>query len=104
MPKLRVDPGVDRLRQHLAQRLRHLRANSRMRLAEIVAARVERTAQRTDRAGIGGAGGHVLPLEQNLADTELERLAGLPATLRVSGAVIFFVGRPGDQPRAEGGD
>ena len=97
MPELRVDPGVDRLRQHLAQRLRHLRADSRMRLAEIVTARVERTAQRADRAGIGGAGGHVLRLEAVLADAALDLFDVLPAPSWLARNVIFAVGCPGDQ-------
>ncbi len=104
MPELGIDPGVDRLRQHLAQRLRHLRANSRMRLAEVVAARVERTAQRADRPGIGGAGGHVLGLERMLADTALDRFEILPAPLRFARDVIFSVRSPRDQRRGDEGD
>ena len=55
VPELRIDPRVDRLRQQLAEGFRDLRLDSRMRLAQIVAAGVERTAQRADRAGIGRA-------------------------------------------------
>ena len=75
-----------------------------MRLAQIVAARVERTAQRTDRAGIGRAGGHVLGLERVLADTALDRFEILPAALRLARDVIFAVGGPGDQRRGDEGD
>jgi hypothetical protein len=46
-----------------------LRLNPRMRLAAIAAARVERTAQRADRSGIGRARRHVLGIEGVLADT-----------------------------------
>src|SRR6185312_14581716 len=74
MPELGVDAGIDRLRHQFAERLRYLRLDPRMRLAEILAARVERTAERTDRAGIGRARGHVLRLESVLAETALDRL------------------------------
>ncbi len=104
MPELGVDPGVDRLRQQFAQRLRYLRADPRVRLAEIVAAGVKRTAERTDRAGIGGAGGHVLRLERMLADTALDRLEILPASFGFARDVIFAVGRPCDQGRGDEGD
>src|SRR6202048_785495 len=60
--ELRIDPGVDRLRQEFAEGFRNLRLDPRMRLAEIVAARVKRTAQRANRAGIGGTRRHVLRL------------------------------------------
>ena len=75
-----------------------------MRLAEIVAARIERAAQRTDRAGIGRAGGHVLRFERMLADTALDRFQVLPAPLRLARDVIFAVGGPGDQRRGDKGD
>src|SRR5262245_22902594 len=70
-----------------------------MRLAEIVAPCVERAAQRADRAGIGGAGGHVLRLEGMLADAALDRLDILPAPFWLSRDVVFPVRRPGDQRR-----
>src|SRR3954469_19704589 len=104
MSELRVDPVIDRLRQYLAQRLRHLRANARMRLAEIVAACVERAAQRADRAGISGAGGHVLGLERMLADAALNRFEVLPAPLRLARDVVFAVGNPCDRWRGDEGD
>ena len=69
-----------------------------------MAARVKRAAQRTDRPGIGGAGGHVLRLERVLADTALDRLEVLPATLGLACDVIFAVGRPSDQGRGDEGD
>ncbi len=75
-----------------------------MRLAEVVAARIERTAQRADRSGIGRAGGHVLGLERVLADTALDRFQILPASFRLARDVIFAVGRPCDQRRGDKGD
>ena len=97
MPELRIDPGIDRLRQQRAERLGDLRLDPRMRLAEVVAARVERTAQRADRPGIGRTGRHVLGLERMLADAALDRFEVLPAALRLARDVIFAVGGPGDQ-------
>src|SRR5690349_3648587 len=101
MAELRVDPGVDRPRQQLAERLRDLRLHPRMRLAEIVAAGIERAAQRADRAGIGRAGGGVLRLEMMLADTALDLFDVLPALLRLARDVVFAVGEPGDRRRGD---
>ena len=74
-----------------------------MRLAEIVAARVERTAQRADRSGIGGARRHVLGLERMLANTALDRFEILPAPLRLARDVIFAVGGIRDERRGDEG-
>src|SRR5690242_18701981 len=101
MADLRIDAVINRLWQQLPQCLRYLRLDARMRLAEIVAARIERAAQRADRAGVGGTGGHVLWLERVLADTALDLFDILPAPPWLARDVIFPIGRPGDQ---RGGD
>ncbi len=49
-----------------------------MRLAAIVAARIERAAQRADGAAVGGAVGRVLVLEFVLADRAAAQAAGRP--------------------------
>ena len=45
MSELRIDPRIDRLRQQFAEGFGDLRLDPRMRLAEVVAARIKRTAQ-----------------------------------------------------------
>src|SRR4030088_3274561 len=72
-----------------------------MRLAEIVAGRVERTAQRANRAGISGTRCHVLGLERMLANTALDCFDILPAALRLARDVIFAAGRECDQRRGD---
>ena len=101
MAKLGVDPGVDRLRQQFAERFGNLCLNARVRLAEIVTARVKRTAQRADRSGIGRAAGHILRFERMLADAALDGFEILPAPLRLARDVIFSSGRKRDQRRGD---
>jgi hypothetical protein len=55
-------------RQQPAQRRRPLRRQARMRLAQVAAARIERAAQRADRALVGRAMRHVGPFVLALAD------------------------------------
>ena len=98
------DPLIDRLRQDLAERLGELRLDPRMRLAEIVAAGVQRTAQGADRPRVSGAGGHVLRLERMLADAALDRLEVLPAPFWFARDVVFAVGGPCDQGSRNEGD
>src|SRR5258708_12965419 len=104
MPKLRIDPGVDRFRDQFAQCFRDLRLDPRVWLAEIVTARIQRTAQRADRAGIGRAGGHVLGLERMLADTALDRLEVLPPPLWLAPDVIFSLPGPAHPRRPDNSD
>src|SRR5579871_1470683 len=75
-----------------------------MRLAEVMAARVERAAQRADRTGIGGAGGRVLRLEMMLANAALDLLDVLPALLRLACDVELSISRPGDHRCGDEGD
>ena len=84
------------LRQDTGGHRMALRAEMRMRLAHVMAARIERTAQRTDRRRIGWAPGHVLGLEWMLADRAGQRLHGLPLLARLAGEGIFALGGPGD--------
>ena len=72
-----------------------------MRLAQVVAARVERTAQRADRAGIGRTRRHVLGFEGVLADAALDRLDILPTSFRLARDIVFSVGRIGDRGRSD---
>src|ERR1700733_13081832 len=101
MPELRIDPSVHRPWQQFAEGFGDLRLDSRMRLAEIVTARVKRAAQRANRSGIGRARRHVLGLERMFANTALDRLDILPAALWLARNVVFAVGGEGDQGRRD---
>jgi len=71
-----------------------------MRLAEIMASCVERTAQRANRAGIGGTRRHILGLETNVRKYSTESLRDFwPAAFRLARNVVLAVGRICDQRR-----
>ncbi len=63
-----VEVGPHAPRQQPAQRPRPLHRQARVRLAQVAAAGVERAAQRTDRALVGGAVRHVRAFVLALAD------------------------------------
>lgn len=81
-----------------------LRVEARLWFAEIVAAAVERAAERADRCGIGGAPGHVLGLERMLADRAGDGMLLRPALSGFAGKVEFAAGCPGDEWRGDEGD
>ena len=101
VPELRIDPRVDELWKHLAEGFGELRLHPRMRLAQVVAAGVERAAQRADRAGVGRAGGHVFRLERMFTDAALDGFEILPAPFRLACDIIFSAGRPRDHRRGQ---
>jgi hypothetical protein len=99
MAELGIDLCEDRFWQQFAERLGDLGLHPRVRLAEVMAARVERATERADRAGISRAGGGILGLEMMLADTAFDGFDGLPALFRLARDVIFSPRRMRDQRR-----
>lgn len=89
----------DRFGQHRLGHGRDLRVQPRLRLAHVVAAAVERTAERADRRRIGRAPGHVLRFERMLADRAGDLAFGEPALARLAGEIEFPFRPPGDQRR-----
>ena len=94
-PRVEITPAA--ARQQPAQDGRPLRRQARMRLAQVAAARIERAAQRADRALVGGAMGHVRPLVLALADHAVLDLQAL-----VAAALIGCHPRPAHGARAGG--
>ena len=83
-------PRASRRRQHAAQQHHAICSVKRLLvLQQVVAARIERAAERADRAVIGRAKGHVLALEVVLADAaaQLDALA-VPVRLRLARDVV----------------
>ncbi len=101
MPELRVDPRVYELRKHLAKGFGKLGLYPCMRLAQIMAAGIERAAQRADRTGIGWTGSHVFRFERMFTDTALDRFEVLPAPLGFSRDIILSTRRPRDHRRGQ---
>ncbi len=92
----RTDPGRQRFRQQGGGDAGRLRLQPRLRLAQVVAAGVERAAQRADRPRIGRAEGHVLGLEFVFADGAADTVKLLPIGPRLARQVVFALGRPSD--------
>ena len=99
----RRKPGDHRLRQHLPGDGAHLRVEAGVRLAHVVAAAVERTAERADRRGIGGTPGHVLGLERMLADGAGDGAGGFPAAAGLAGKIEASAGGERDCRRKKKG-
>ena len=118
-----IERGPPALRQQAAQRGRPLCGEAPIGLAQIVAARIERAAQRADRPLVGGAMRHVrafvfaladhatlqrqkwFPDRVALADHAAARAEALVAAFGLACDVVLALRRPGDQRRRdEGGD
>ncbi len=87
----------DGLRQHCLGDRADLGIEARLRLAHVVAAAVERTAERADRCRVGRAPGHVLRLEGMLADGAGDGGQVLPAVARLAREVKLALRTPGDE-------
>ena len=100
-----IERGPPALRQQAAQRGRPLCGEAPIGLAQIVAARIERAAQRADRPLIRGAMRHVIAFVVALADHAAARAEALVAAFGLACDVVLALRRPGDQRRRdEGGD
>ena len=99
----RADARRQRGRQQRVDHCGRLRLQPRLRLAEVVAARIERAAQRADRPRIGRAIGGVLGLEFEVADRAADFAQRLPIRPRLARQVVLALGRPGDRRRGDEG-
>src|SRR5262245_40135188 len=91
----------DAPRQYCLGDRANLCVEARLRLAHVVAAAVERTAERADRCRIGRAPGHIFRLEWMLADGTGDVGKVLPAVARLASEIEPALRTPGDQRRGD---
>ncbi|MNK90344.1 hypothetical protein D3C87_1103930 [compost metagenome] len=75
-----------------------------LRLAHVMAAAVQRAAERTDRRRIGRTPCHVFRLERVFADGAGDGAQLAPFLARLAGQIEFALRAPGDQRRGDEGD
>ena len=97
----RFKPTGKGFRQQPVERAHALVRQPRIGLAAVVAARVQRAAQRADRALVGRAHRHVRGFEMVFADHALQRLATLALQLVGARQVIPPTRRPGNERRGQ---